>query len=152
MSVQVGTADPTVFLDTGKPKGLADYTILEDLSETVLFEETYLRPGSARNLERVLQLYRGAAFTVCIPPSLTSGSIRFYPRSKPVQKWKHALLFTDPQHLMGAKVGGLVPGRWIVKYFDDKNVVVLSQELELHRGELLKTECQSGLIGKGPPE
>jgi hypothetical protein len=145
VSVEVGTDDPTVSWETGKPKRPDSYEMREDIRQTVFRDEIYVKPGPARAIQRVLQLHRGAAFTICIPPSMNSGSIQYYLRSK-AAKGRNVISFTDPHVVMGNKVGGLMPGRWIVKYYDDRDAVILSQELDLHRGEVLNPACRSGLI------
>ncbi len=50
-------------------------------------------------------------------------------------------MFSDPNGLGGAKVGGLAPGNWIVKYLDDDDTLVLSQEVQLNKAEESGPEC-----------
>jgi hypothetical protein len=148
VSVHVTTGDPTVSWETGEPKRSDSYTMDEGLPQTVFREEKYVEPGPARTLQRVLQFHRGAAFTICVPPSMKSGTIRYHLRSKGA-KGGNILTFSSPEDVMHVKVGGLMPGRWIVEFVDEsdnKGAVVLSQELDLRRGQLLNPQCRSGLI------
>ncbi len=148
VSVHVTTGDPTISWETGEPKRSNSYTIDSGLPQTVFREEKYVGSGPARNMQRVLQLHRGAAFTVCVPPSMKNGTIRYYLRSKGA-KGGNILTFSNPEDVMHVTVGGLMPGRWVVEFVDEsdnKSAVVLSQELDLHRGQLLNPQCRSGLI------
>jgi hypothetical protein len=148
VSLHVTTDDPTVSWETGEPKRPDSYTMDEGIPQTVFREEKYVEPGPARTLQRVLQFHRGAAFTICVPPSMKSGTIRYHLRSKGA-KGGNILTFSSPEHVMHVKVGGLMPGRWVVEFVDEsdnKGAVVLSQELDLRRGQLLNPQCRSGLI------
>jgi hypothetical protein len=149
VSIHVTTDDPTIAWETGQPKHPDSYTMREGVSPTVFREEIYVEPGPPRTVQKVLQLHRGAAFTLCIPPTMNSGLIRFYPHSR-TDKGVDFLSFSDPQGLKGAKVGGLMPSRLIVEFVNEGGVVVLLQELDLRRGELLNPECRSGFISGGP--
>jgi len=142
VSVGIATADPTIRRVLDKPNALDNYTLGDKVRETVLDQEVYVKSGTPRTLEKVIQLQRGAAFTICVPPSVRSGSIQFYPVPLASKK-VNVISFSDSRDTSGEQVGGLMPGSWVAKYVDEKGSVVLSQDLNLVRGALLETGCPS---------
>lgn len=136
LSVDVSTSDPTVKLSTD----FEFYKLEQNRTETIMWQELYV-PTDSEQVERSLELHRGAAFTVCIPDGLTSGSIQFYKATEAPEDKISVLSFTDDKTVFGSSIGGLRDGKWRVMYVGDNDVIFRSDDLNLKRGQILHQKC-----------
>ena len=107
---------------------------------------TQHQPGKSHPLksemELTIQLYRGAAFSVCLPDGMTSGSIQFRPESGKRRNVMSVIEFSGSETVRESLMGGLSPGRWKVFYVDDNDQILKSQQLDLRRGQIFREKCQ----------
>ena len=141
LSVNVTTSDPTVKRSTDSPDDVEFYELEQNKTETIMRQELYVPADSPEQLERPLDLQRGAALSVCIPDGLKSGSIQFHRQSKPPEEGISVWSFSDSATIRASIIGGVESGRWIVLYVSDNDVIFRSEELDLRRGQVLHRKC-----------
>ena len=145
--MEVTTADPTI-IDSGDApdilnnRGASYYSFKKGKEHTLLFKDFYVPDDSSSGIELTIQLYRGAAFSVCLPDGMTSGSIQFRPESGKRRNVMSVIEFSDSETVRESLVGGLSPGRWKVFYVDDNDQILKSQRLDLRRGQIFHVKCQ----------
>lgn len=142
VSVEVTTTDPTVRYSSESTDDVGFYRFKNGSRETVMLREVYVSEDSPPQLAQTLELYRGAAFSVCIPNGMKSGSIQFHKQWQEYEKGILMASFADSENLRGAIIGGVAPGQWEVLYLDENDKIRSSQLLDLRRGQIMKVECQ----------
>lgn len=81
VSMVVRTAEPTIINSADAPdnpdnnEGVGFYRLEKGEKQIVLLKEFHAPDDSRPQIELPIQLYRGAAFSVCLPDGMTSGSI-----------------------------------------------------------------------------
>jgi hypothetical protein len=145
--MEVMTADPTIIglsddPDTPDNSRASFYSFKKGEEQTLLFKDFYAPDDSSSEMELTIQLYRGAAFSVCLPDGMTSGSIQFRPESGKRRNVMSVIEFSDAETLHEELVGGLSPGLWKVFYVDDNDQILKSQQLDLRRGQILHEKCK----------
>lgn len=110
VSLEVTTTDPTVRYSPKSADDVGFYRLNNGSRESVMLREFYVSDDSASQMEQTIELHRGAAFSVCIPEGMKSGSIQFHKQWKPFEKGILTASFADPENLRGALIGGLSPG------------------------------------------
>jgi hypothetical protein len=145
--MEVTTADPTIIdsgetPDTPNRRGASFYSVKKGEEQTLLFKDFYVPDYSSSEMELTIQLYRGAAFSVCLPDGMTSGSIQFRPESGRQRNRMSVIEFSGSETVRESLVGGLSPGRWRVFYVDDNGQILKTQQLDLRRGQILREKCQ----------
>jgi hypothetical protein len=146
--MEVTTADPTIINsddasdNRDSDRGVGFYSVGKGENHTLLFKDFYVLDNSSSEMELTIRLYRGAAFWVCLPDGMTSGSIQFRPESG--RRWDRMSVyeFSGSETVREEIIGGLSPGRWKVFYVDDNNQILKSQQLDLRRGQILREKCQ----------
>lgn len=141
LSVDVTTSDPTVQRSTDSPDDVDFYELEKNKTETIMRQEFYVPADSPERIERALELQRGAAFSVCVPDGLKSGSIQFYKESQAHEDKVSVVSFIDVKTVYGSVIGGLENGKWRVMYIGDNDIIFRSEELDLRRGEVLHPKC-----------
>lgn len=148
VSMEVMTAEPTIINSYDAPDnpdnndGVGFYTLEKGGRKTVLLKEFYVSDDSPSQIELPIQLYRGAAFSVCLPDGMTSGSIQFHPVSGKRQNDMSMASFSDSKTVRESLIGGLNPGLWEVFYIDDDDRILKSQQLDLRRGQIFHEKCK----------
>jgi hypothetical protein len=146
--MEVTTADPTIrhsadtsdTSDTDEEVGF--YEFENGKEQTLLFKDFYLPEDSSSEMELTIQLYRGAAFSVCLPDGMTSGSIQFHQLSGKRRNDMSLVSFSDSRTVCESLIGGLNPGLWEVFYINDDDRILKSQQLDLRRGQIFHKKCQ----------
>ena len=148
VSMVVMTAEPTIINSDDAPDNpdnneeVGFYTLEKGGRKTVLLKEFYVPDDSPSQIELPIQLYRGAAFSVCLPDGMTSGSIQFHPVSGKRQNDMSMVSFSDSKTVRESLIGGLNPGLWEVFYIDDDDRILKSQQLDLRRGQIFHEKCK----------
>jgi hypothetical protein len=148
VSMQVMTADPTIIYPGDAPdtpdnnRGVGFYSFKKGEKQTLLFKEFYAPDDSSSQMELTIQLYRGAAFSVCLPNGMTGGSIMFHREPGKRRNNMSVYWFRDSKTVRESLMGGLSPGRWKVLYVDDNDQILKTQQLNLRRGQILREKCQ----------
>jgi len=148
ISMVVKTADPTIIDADDAPdnpnqnEGVGFYRSEKEEKQTVLLKEFNVPDVSPSQIELTIQLYRGAAFSVCLPGGMTSGSIQFHPVSGKRQNDMSMASFSDSKTVRESLIGGLNPGLWEVFYIDDDDRILKSQQLDLRRGQIFHEKCK----------
>ena len=75
LSMNVTSSDPTLRRSTNSLRDVGFYEIERSKTETIMLQEFFVPNNSPERIERTLDFHRGAAFSVCIPSGLKSGSI-----------------------------------------------------------------------------
>src|SRR5262245_27614323 len=125
--MQVTTSDPTIIDPDDAPDnpnnndGVGFYSFRNGKEHTLLFKDFYVTDDSSSEMELTIQLYRGAAFSVCLPDGRTSGSIQFRPASVRRQNRMSLHEFSGSETVRESLMGGLSSGRWKVFYVDDNH-------------------------------
>lgn len=146
--MEIRTADPTIINSDDAPgspdndRGVGFYELEKGGKHTLLFKDFYVPDDSSSEIELTIQLYRGAAFSVCLPDGMTSGSIQFRPESGRRRNRMSVCEFSGSETVSESLMGGLSPGRWKVVYVDDNDQILKSQQLDLRRGQILREKCQ----------
>lgn len=141
LSVDVTTLDPTVQRSIDTSDDVDFYEFEKNKPETIMRQEFYVPADSRERIERTLELHRGAAFSVCVPDGLKSGSIQFHRQSKPPEEGINVWSFSDSAAIRASIIGGVESGRWVVLYVGDNDVIFRSEEIDLRRGEVLHPKC-----------
>lgn len=147
VSIRVMTADPTIIDSDDAPdnpnhnEGVGFYSLEREEKQIVLLKELYVPDDSPSQIELTIRLYRGAAFSVCLPDGMTSGSIQFHPVSGKRQNYASMASFSDSKTVRESLIGGLSPGLWEVFYIDDNDQILKSQQLDLRRGQIFREKC-----------
>jgi hypothetical protein len=110
--------------------------------QIVLLKEFHAPDDSRPQIELPIQLYRGAAFSVCLPDGMTSGSIQFHPVFGKRRNDMSMASFSDSKTVRESFIGGLSPGRWDVFYIDDNDQILKTQQLDFRRGQIFHERCQ----------
>jgi hypothetical protein len=148
VSMRVMTIDPTIIDSDDAPDNpdnneeVGFYELEKKGKQAVLLKEFYVPDDSPSQIELPIQLYRGAAFSVCLPDGMTSGSIQFHPVSGKRQNDMSMASFSDSKTVRESFIGGLSPGRWEVFYIDDNDQILKTQQLDLRRGQIFHEKCQ----------
>lgn len=148
VSMEVMTAEPTIINSDDAPDNpnnneeVGFYELEKEGKQTVLLKEFYVPDDSPSQIELPIQLYRGAAFSVCLPDGMTSGSIQFHPVSGKRRNDMSMASFSDSKTVRESFIGGLNPGRWEVFYIDDNDQKLKTQQLDLRRGQIFREKCQ----------
>jgi len=144
VSLQIGASDPTLRDLTDRTDPFRPYQLGAIETHTVLRQDFYVAKDSPGAIHKVVQLRRGAAFRLCIPLPIKTGSIRYRLRG---DKGTNAIfLFTDSSAFADHTVAGLKPGNWTVEYVSDDDAVQLSQRFKLKQGQVLNAACRSGYL------
>jgi len=148
VSMTVTTADPTIIDSDDAPynpdnnEGVGFYELEKEKKQTVLLKEFYVPDDSSSQIELTIQLYRGAAFSVCLPDGMTSGSIQFHQVSGKRQNDMSMVSFSDSKTVRESLIGGMNQGLWEVFYIDDNDRILKFQQLDLRRGQIFRVKCQ----------
>ncbi|HEU4511015.1 MAG TPA: hypothetical protein VFR78_22480 [Pyrinomonadaceae bacterium] len=142
ISMEVTTTDPTIRHSRDAPgnEDVGFYKLEKEKKQTVLLKEFYV-PSDSSGIEQAIELYRGAAFSVCVPDGVKSGSIQFYHESEKYQNRTSVVTFSDSERLRESLIGGLAAGQWDIRYVDDKDQIRGSQVLELRSGQTMNVKC-----------
>jgi hypothetical protein len=145
ISIEVTTTDPTIRHAADAPgnEDVGFYELEKKQKETVLLKEFYIPAGSSAEIEQTIELYRGAAFSVCVPQGMKSGSMQFYLQSEKYRYRTSVFDFADSERLRESFIGGLAEGQWEVLYVDDNNQIRKSQQLDLRSGQTIDLKCQN---------
>ena len=143
ISIEVTTTDPTIRHGADAPgnEGVGFYELEKKQKETVLLKEFYIPAGPSAEIEQTIELYRGAAFSTCIPPEMKSGSMQFYLQSEKHRYRTSVVDFAESDRLRESFIGGLAAGQWEVLYVDDNNQIRKSQQLDLRSGQTMDLKC-----------
>lgn len=139
--VTVATSDPTIQRQKIAPLGPSFYSWVEDKWIDIAWLEFEIGDNSPTNVERKIELKRGAAISLCVPPDLLKGSILIKPESMPETNYVDTYIFNevDPSHQI--IIGGLKPEQWEISYLDDKDSKQMSKIFNLNSGQLLREAC-----------
>jgi hypothetical protein len=146
--MQVTSADPTIIEPDDAPDnpnnndGVGFYEMEKGKKHTLLFKDFNVPDDSSSEMELTIQLYRGAAFSVCLPDGMTSGSIQFRPEAGRRRNRMSVLEFSGSETVRESLMGGLSSGRWKVYYVDDNSQILKTQQLDLRRGQIIREKCQ----------
>jgi hypothetical protein len=146
--MEIGATDPTIINSYDAPDnpdndgGVGFYSVRKGEKHTLMFKDFYAPADSSSEMELTIQLYRGAAFSVCLPDRMTSGSIDFRPESGRRRNHMSVYWFRDSKTVRDSLIGGLSSGRWKVFYVDDNDQILKTQQLNLRSGQIFREKCQ----------
>lgn len=142
VSIEITTSDPTVRRGAAKTDELDFYVMEFNRRVTVLNQELSIPLDPTEPVVWTADLQRGAAFSLCRPDGMKSGSVQFRRRLDRYEDAINLWSFSDSAPLQDAMIGGIVPGLWQVRILDADESERLLEQVDLRRGQISATKCE----------
>jgi hypothetical protein len=139
ITINVNSYDPTIRRSTTLDK--TDFYTFEDISSELVSQTEFTIPANApKEIERSIEIQRGAAFILNIPTQTKSGAVLFRKSLWQKSIGTNIIWFAEGNSVRDKIIGGLEAGEWIITYTDDHDKEVKTRKINLSCGQILKEQ------------
>lgn len=137
IEIIVESSDPTVRHATASENRHDFYRLGPVEWEMVNRTEFTVPPDAPEQIERIIELHRGAAFVLDVPSQLKRGAVYFRKSSWGSNAWTNVILFYEGNAIHHDVIGGLEAGEWLVTYYNGNDRKLKTRKLNLSNGQIL---------------